>query len=65
MLLADVGRLTERVQKLQTHFSQANADIDGILTSAGKVAKRGERIEALEFEDSPARLAASVDGLGV
>lgn len=53
ILLADVGRLTERVQKLQTHFSQANADIDLILTSAGKVTKRGERIEALEFEDKP------------
>ncbi|XKG99721.1 DNA recombination protein RmuC [Pelagibacterium halotolerans] len=53
MLLADVGRLTERVQKLQTHFTQANADIDQILTSTGKISKRGERIEALEFEDKP------------
>lgn len=58
MLLADVGRLTERVQKLQTHFTQANADIDGILTSAGKVTKRSERIEALEFEEPRNRLGA-------
>jgi DNA recombination protein RmuC len=57
MLLADVGRLTDRVHKLQTHFSQANTDIDMILTSAGKVSKRGEKIESLEFEEQrPERL---------
>lgn len=43
MLLGDVGRLTERVQKLKVHFGQAGTDIDGILTSAEKVSKRGER----------------------
>jgi DNA recombination protein RmuC len=48
-LMEDLGRLDERVRKLQTHFSQANRDIDLILTSADKVAKRGEKIEALEF----------------
>lgn len=52
MLLGDVGRLTERVQKLKVHFGQAGTDIDGILTSAEKVSKRGERIEALEFEEA-------------
>lgn len=52
-LLADVGRLTDRVHKLQSHFAQANTDVEMILTSAGKVAKRGERIESLEFEDKP------------
>ena len=56
VLLGDIGRLTERVRKLQTHFTQANGDIEDILTSTGKVAKRGERIEALEFEDDAARL---------
>lgn len=59
LLLADVGRLTERVQKLQTHFVHANADIDGILTSAGKVSKRSERIEALEFEEPRPKLSAA------
>lgn len=50
-LLADVGRLNERVNKLQNHFRQANQDIDDILISTGKVTRRGEKIEALEFEE--------------
>ena len=48
-LMEDVGRLDDRVRKLQQHFMQANKDIDLILTSADKVTKRGARIEALEF----------------
>jgi DNA recombination protein RmuC len=48
-LMDDVGRLDERVRKLQIHFSQANRDIDMILTSTDKVTKRGEKIEALEL----------------
>ena len=51
VLLEDVNRLNDRVLKLQTHFSQANGDIDQILISTGKVTKRGEKIEALEFEE--------------
>jgi DNA recombination protein RmuC len=50
-LLLDVGRLDERVRKLQTHFQQANNDIGDILVSTGKVARRGEKIEAMEFDD--------------
>jgi DNA recombination protein RmuC len=50
-LLLDVGRLDERVRKLQTHFQQANNDIGDILVSSGKVARRGEKIEAMEFDD--------------
>jgi DNA recombination protein RmuC len=48
-LMEDVGRLDERVRKLQTHFSQANRDVDMILTSTEKVTKRGEKIESLEL----------------
>ncbi len=48
-LMEDVGRLDERVRKLQTHFMQANKDIDLILTSSDKITKRGQKIEALEF----------------
>ncbi len=50
-LLLDVNRLDERVRKLQTHFQQANNDIGDILISSSKVARRGERIEAMEFEE--------------
>jgi DNA recombination protein RmuC len=59
-LLTDVGRLDERVRKLQTHFTQAQNDIGDILTSSTKVMRRGERIEAMEFEEprsEPQRLA--------
>ncbi|TCD16464.1 DNA recombination protein RmuC [Oricola cellulosilytica] len=49
-LMEDVVRLDERVHKLQTHFSQAQRDIDDILVSSGKVTRRGQKIEALEFE---------------
>ncbi|MCY6382736.1 DNA recombination protein RmuC [Hoeflea prorocentri] len=49
-LMEDVMRLDERVRKLQTHFGQAQRDIDQILTSTDKVTKRGAKIEALEIE---------------
>lgn len=55
-LLADVGRLSERVHKLQTHFQQANRDVEQILISTSKVNKRGERIEQLEFEETKVML---------
>ncbi|TWG97462.1 DNA recombination protein RmuC [Mesorhizobium sp. J18] len=48
-LMEDVSRLDDRVRKLQTHFLQANKDIDLILTSTDKVTKRGAKIEALEL----------------
>lgn len=52
-LTADVGRLNERVMKLQSHFSQANRDIDQILISTDKIAKRSQRIEDLELGELP------------
>ena len=55
-LLADVSRLSERVHKLQNHFQQANRDVEQILISTGKVTKRGERIEQLEFEENKVML---------
>jgi DNA recombination protein RmuC len=54
-LMDDVGRLRERVLKLQSHFGQVNDDIAQVLISADKIGKRSGRIEALEFDDEPAR----------
>ena len=48
-LMADVSRLDDRVGKLQNHFSQANRDIEQIMTSTKKITGRGSRIEALDF----------------
>ncbi|WP_018688808.1 DNA recombination protein RmuC [Ahrensia kielensis] len=52
-LMEDLGRLDDRVHKLQNHFGQANKDIDDILVSTGKLTKRGQRIEGLEFKSTP------------
>ncbi len=49
-LMDDLGRLHERVVKLERHFGQANEDVRQILVSSDKIQKRGERIEALEFD---------------
>jgi DNA recombination protein RmuC len=56
-LLADVGRLDDRVRQLQRHFAQANSDIGDILTSTGKLTRRGERITDLDFEEPKQQLA--------
>src|SRR5947209_3553512 len=53
-LMGDLGRLRERVLKLQKHFGQANDDVAQILISADKVSKRGGRINSLEFEGDEA-----------
>lgn len=52
-LMDDLGRLDERVRKLQGHFQQTTKDVDDILVSTSKVTKRGQRIEALEFGEPP------------
>ena len=49
-LMGDLTRLNDRVEKLQSHFSQARQDVEQIRISTGKLARRGERISALEFE---------------
>jgi len=45
----DLGRLRERVVKLQSHFAQVNEDVRQILISADKIDKRAGRIEQLDF----------------
>jgi DNA recombination protein RmuC len=52
-LLDDMRRLTERTRKLQAHFDQARGDVEDILTSTGKLARRSERIEAMDLDDQP------------
>lgn len=59
-LMEDVARLDERVRKLQTHFQQANKDIDDILISSSKISRRGEKIETLEL-GGPAASTASAN----
>jgi DNA recombination protein RmuC len=54
-LLEDVSRLADRVTKLDTHFRQAQDDVAQIRTSSEKILKRGQKIEALEFDEAPAK----------
>lgn len=49
-LMEDLGRLDDRVQKLQTHFGQTQKDVEQIATSTAKLMKRGAKIEEMEFE---------------
>jgi DNA recombination protein RmuC len=50
----DLGRLRDRVLKLQRHFGDASEDIRQILISAEKIEKRAGRIEELDFSKSDA-----------
>jgi DNA recombination protein RmuC len=60
-LMEDLGRLDERVQKLQTHFSQTQKDVEQIATSTAKVMKRGAKIEEMEFETLSSQQPAGDD----
>ncbi|MEG6508484.1 DNA recombination protein RmuC [Methyloligella sp. 2.7D] len=64
MLAADIGRLGDRVLNLQSHFAQANKDIDQIVTSSEKIAKRGRKIENLEFDQSPSEISQPARAAG-
>ena len=48
-LANDVGRLDERVQKLQRHFELASDDVRQIRISAEKVTRQATRIEEVEM----------------
>ncbi|QPF84613.1 DNA recombination protein RmuC [Bradyrhizobium genosp. L] len=50
----DLGRLRDRVLKLQNHFGQVNEDVRQILISADKIEKRAGRIEELDFSKAEA-----------
>jgi DNA recombination protein RmuC len=50
----DLGRLRERVLKLQKHFGDVNEDVRQILISADKIEKRAGRIEELDFSKAEA-----------
>ncbi len=64
-LMEDVVRLDDRVHKLQSHFGQAQRDIDQILTSTDKVTKRSARIEALEIQADGAQQPDTPDKTNV
>ncbi|MEE8439761.1 MAG: DNA recombination protein RmuC [Micropepsaceae bacterium] len=50
LMLRDVGLLEQRVQKLQTHFGQAEGDLKDVLTSTERITKRAGNIEKVELQ---------------
>jgi DNA recombination protein RmuC len=61
-MMKDVRLLGERVRKLQTHFGQANDDINNILISSGKIEKRASKIKELEFDGDDVTAPAAIAG---
>ncbi|MET0745998.1 MAG: DNA recombination protein RmuC [Microvirga sp.] len=53
-LLVDIERLGARVAKLDIHFRQAQEDVAHIRTSTEKIARRGQKIETLDFDETGA-----------
>ena len=52
-LVNDVRMLTERAAKLEIHFRQAHEDLSGIGAASARIARRGERIEQMDFSREP------------
>ena len=56
LLLEDVRRLGERVDKLKTHFGQTEKDLRDVDTSAERITRRGQRILDVGLGEEPAAL---------
>jgi DNA recombination protein RmuC len=52
-LMEDVGRLRDRVLDLQKHFGLASQDVEKLVVSSDKIAKRSYRIGELDLEEPP------------
>lgn len=52
LLIDDVGRLDDRVGKLQRHFDQANEDVRQIRISTEKLTRRGEKVQEIELGEA-------------
>ncbi|MFN3825271.1 MAG: DNA recombination protein RmuC [Pseudorhodobacter sp.] len=60
LLHRDVELVVERVQKLDTHFNQARADLDGIGTAAERAGKRAAKLDNFDFEELTPEVAVPV-----
>jgi DNA recombination protein RmuC len=61
-MMEDLGRLRERVLKLQQHHTQTGDDLRQILISSEKIEKRATRIEELEFDGDDGAKGGGPDG---
>ena len=55
LLLEDVRRLDDRVDKLKAHFAQTEKDLRDLDTSADRITKRGQRILDVDLGEEPRR----------
>lgn len=63
LMMNDVRLLGERVRKFKQHLGNTSDDLENILTSTGRIEKRGERIRQVEFGEEmpePAKIPAPV-----
>ncbi|MDO6591243.1 DNA recombination protein RmuC [Loktanella sp. D2R18] len=51
LLHRDVGIISEKASKLETHLRQAGEDVSGVLTAATRAGKRADRLDNFDFED--------------
>ena len=51
LLHRDVELVVERVAKLDTHFTQARKDLEGIGTAAERAGKRALKLDNFDFEE--------------
>ncbi|MFO1159920.1 MAG: DNA recombination protein RmuC [Reyranellaceae bacterium] len=56
LVLEDVRRLNERVERLKTHFGQTEKDLREIDISADRITKRGQRILDVDLGEEPTAL---------
>ena len=56
----DMEIVVERVDKLNTHFGQARADLEGIGIAAERAGKRAARLDAFDFGDQAVEAAPTV-----
>ena len=56
----DVEIVVTRVDKLNTHFGQARADLEGITTAAERAGKRAARLDNFDFEELSPEETSSV-----
>jgi len=63
-LVEDVVRLRERAAKVGVHFRQVQEDVAAIGVSAEKIAKRGERIDQMDFVEPERSMRQDESTLG-
>jgi DNA recombination protein RmuC len=59
-LVEEVVRLQTRVAKLDAHFKTAQEDVAQIMTSAEKIARRGTRIDRMDFATPMSEVSAEL-----